>query len=118
MAILWPVDLPQKVQLSDFSELPGTNVIETQFSTGVSKVRRRSTKKFYNYNVSLKLTSAQVTRFETFFDNDTKDGSLSFQWIEMRTGAVRFYRFVPGSLQPISPLSGSYFNVSFALVTV
>lgn len=44
------------------------------------------------------LTSAQVATFETFFETELKDGSLSFDWNDPETGVLMSWRIKEYSL--------------------
>ena len=94
MAAAWPATLPQTPLQKSFSESLPDNVIRTKMGVGPTKVRRRYTSGVRPMSFNMKMTSAQVLAFETFFADDTADGALSFDFTHPRTGVTVSMRFV------------------------
>lgn len=93
MAVAWPGSLPQTPLFGWTKQLAETR-LRTQTDTGPAKVRRQFTSGVENLsNVSILVTEAQRTTFQTFFDDTTSGGSLPFEWQMPDTGATRDFRF-------------------------
>lgn len=89
----WPVTLPQFVQESGYREEIQDQTIESAMDTGPAKIRRRFTKSIRRFTISMQMTAAQVTTFESFWQTDCKGGSISFDWVHPRTRQAATLRF-------------------------
>lgn len=89
----WPTTLPQYVLESGYQETTQDQTTETQMEAGPAKIRRRFTKSLKKFQVSMFLTSAQATTFETFWQTTCKGGSIPFDWKHPRTQAAATLRF-------------------------
>lgn len=89
----WPATLPQYVQEGGYQETLQDQTIETQMESGPAKIRRRFTKSLRRFQVSMLMTSAQATTFETFWQDTCKGGSIPFDWVNPRTRAASTVRF-------------------------
>lgn len=89
----WPVTLPQFVQESGYREEIQDQTIESQMDTGPAKIRRRFTRSLRKFTISMQMTAAQVTAFESFWQTDCLGGSISFDWVHPRTRAAAVMRF-------------------------
>mgnify|MGYP000005809435 CR=1 FL=1 len=93
MPLVWPAELPQEPLLRWTVQLP-QNVIRTETDSGHSKRRRRFTSAPRNYQMPFALRQAEYERFVQFFEEDTKDGSLPFEWQDPATGDTWEFSFV------------------------
>ena len=75
----WPMTLPQNV-VSGVTCAPRSNVIVTTNSTGYSKVRPVSTKRYREYSVEMEMTLEQYDIFLNYFHNDLGYGELYFNF--------------------------------------
>lgn len=89
----WPGTLPQYVQESGYREEIQDQTVESAMDTGPAKIRRRFTKSLRKFTISMQMTAAQVTTFETFWQTTVAGGSLSFDWVHPRTRAAATMRF-------------------------
>jgi hypothetical protein len=78
---------------------------------GPAKLRPRYTSEVVAFDMTLVLTTAQVTTLENFYTAALAFGSLSFTWIHPRTLAAATIRFV--SRPTYSKLSGGYHETRF-----
>lgn len=85
---IWPSTLPQLVLRDSYSEKPGDNTIETPVDAGPAKSRRRFTASVRRFGVSLKMTTAQMATFESFWEGTLACGALPFAWVHPRTQAA------------------------------
>jgi len=69
-------------------------VVRTEMDAGPAKLRRRFTAGVRKFQVPLVLSDAQVQALDNFFVTDTAGGSLRFDYMHPRTGAVIKCRFV------------------------
>ena len=84
---VWPAGLPQISLASGFEERADSVLIRSSVDVGPAKVRPRYTTEVKRYTVPLLLTKAQVATLETFFTVTIVFGSLTFDWVDQRTGA-------------------------------
>lgn len=110
----WPNTLPQYVLQDGFSEKVEDQLIESQMDAGRAKTRRRFTAPLRLLNVSLNLTAAQRTAFETFYFTTLQAGALPFTWVNPITQAAADMRFRNPAPQYAS-LGGDLSRVSFAV---
>lgn len=89
----WPNTLPAYVQEGGYQEKFQDQTIESQMDSGPAKIRRRFTKNLRFLGISMLMTSAQVTDFETFWQTTLKGGSLPFDWVHPRTRVATTFRF-------------------------
>lgn len=88
----WPVSIPQKPVKGSWSRQPQTNVVGFMPDVGPPIQRRRSSVKTFSASGSFVMTQTQVNTFETFFQDDLEDGSLSFDWDHPETDAATSWR--------------------------
>ena len=72
---------------------------------GPAKQRRRFTAAVRTLKMRLRLSPAQATALNTFWETDTAGGALSFTWVHPPTGQAATMRFIanqPPDLQPIN----------------
>lgn len=91
---VWPSSLPQNLDQPQYQEAFPDVVERTQMDSGPAKVRRRFTGGYEVITGTMTLTIAQAAALETFFNETTAGGSLSFQWTHPRTGTTIETRFV------------------------
>jgi len=96
MAAVWPGGLPQIPLMDGYEEGQSNHILATQMDAGPAKYRRRYRASIRNFSLSLMLTSAQLTTFDTFFESTLEGGALPFDWVHPRTQAVKTFRFVAG----------------------
>lgn len=89
----WPATLPQYVQEGGYQETLQDQTVESQVEAGPAKIRRRFTKSLRRFSVSMLMTAAQATAFETFWQTTVRGGSLPFDWVHPRTRAATTFRF-------------------------
>ncbi len=89
----WPGILPA-VPLLGHRETAPDMVVRTEMDAGPAKLRRRFTAGVRKFQVPLVLSDAQVQALDNFFVTDTAGGSLRFDYMHPRTGAVIKCRFV------------------------
>jgi hypothetical protein len=83
--------------------------------TGPAKIRRRFTKSLRRFDISMMMTAAQVTTFETFWNDTLKGGSLPFDWLHPRTRVAATLRFRLPAPRIETMGSGAQNLVSFSL---
>jgi hypothetical protein len=111
-SVSWPLSLPQFVLAAGYGESPPNTVIRTEMSAGPAKVRRRSTAGVRPIACQVRLSHAQRAILDAFFVDDTKSGSLAFDWLHPITRAPVEARFVE---PPAYSVSGSSVHVIAAL---
>ena len=111
----FPATLPQFVLENGYNETIQDQTVESEMDTGPAKIRRRFTKSLRRFSVQMMLTPAQTTTFETFWQNDCKGGSVSFDWVHPRTRAAAVMRFRNPAPQIQTMGSGAANVVSFNL---
>lgn len=113
---VWPATLPQFVNQDSYRETLTDNTIRTQMEGSSTKTRRRFTKSFRRYNVSLTLSTTQKGYFDAFYSTTCKDGSLAFDWVlPAEQTAATFLFLGPANYSAAGP---STFVVSFEMTTV
>lgn len=90
--VAFPISLPAPA-LDSLKETPPRNIKRTQMDRGPDKIRRVTTANTRPISFTLKLTPAQTQILDDFFVNDTRSGSLSFDFVHPRTGATVKARF-------------------------
>ena len=113
----WPVTLPEYVLEGGYSEQLPRNTVETEMDSGPMKVRRRFTKVYRRFQVSMILTAEQAVTFEAFYLTSCGSGSIPFDWVHPRTRAPMSMRFVNPPPQ-FAPFNSAYVRVSFSLLEV
>ncbi len=79
MAIpVWPTLLPQRVTIMGYSERLADGRLKSQTDTGPGKVRRRYSSAARQVNAQIVLYQDQKSRFDRFWNEDTKGGALPF----------------------------------------
>jgi hypothetical protein len=89
----WPVTIPQDFLREGFSRTPQPNVISFGTEVGEGKARRRSTARVKVHTASMQLTLEQAQSFEAWFEDDLKDGALSFQMADPFKGDFGNWKF-------------------------
>lgn len=112
----WPVTLPQDFLRDGFQRTPQSNVISFGTEVGGGKVRRRSTARTKVHTGTLQLTKAQVALFEEFFENDLKDGALSFDWTDPVTDDFVAWRFDPDNVYTLREIAKDIWSLSISLI--
>ena len=90
---VWPVTLPAFAQEGGFSETIQDQTVESNIDSGPAKIRRRFTKSLRKFAITMYMTPAQVTTFETFWQTTVKGGSIAFDWLHPRTRVAATLRF-------------------------
>lgn len=112
--VAWPIaPFPQLPLQAGYSESPPDTVIRSPMDAGPAKLRRRTTAGVRRLACALRLTTAQVATFDSFYVTSLQGGALPFDWVNPRTGAAESLRFVgpPAYGAP----SGDLFPVTFKL---
>jgi len=100
---MWPATLPQAPLAQGFAERAPNTVIRTAMEAGPDKVRRRFTAGVRQIDCQLRLTPAQVTALDAFFEDTLAGGALAFDWAHPRSGEAATLRFVePPSYAPVA----------------
>lgn len=101
----WPGSLPSKPLKDGFNEtLPSPKRIRSAMGNGKEKVRRRTSSGPGKFTVVYELTASQADTLETFYETDTKHGTLVFTADHPRTGVTMTdkFRFIdPPALVPV-----------------
>lgn len=90
----WPAALYGHIVKGSFTETPPQNVLRTQMDAGPAKLRRRSTANVRTFSLTLFLTKALVTTFDTFYVTTIQSGALAFDMYHPRTHVTGEYRIV------------------------
>lgn len=114
---VWPTQLPTYVLESGYSEALPRNTVESEMESGLPKVRRRFTKVFRKFQVTMILNVSQAAVFETFYLTTCASGAIAFDWVHPRTRAAMSMRF-SGQPPSFSPFGGNYVRVQFSLLEV
>lgn len=102
---IYPVDLPQFVQLDGYDETLPFPVRRTQMQSGPAKQRREFTAAETPMKVATDImTAVQAATFEAWYIETLKHGSLEWDWVHPRTQDVTTFRFTGGP-KPV-PLKG------------
>jgi len=110
----WPNDLPVAPLVAGFQIQPKPNVIAFGTEVGPGKVRRRTTARTQLYTGTFLLTEDQRQSFVSFFQDELKDGALSFSYNDVVDGTASF-RFDPGSPYSLTALSPSQWHLNVTL---
>lgn len=100
----WPASLPQQPLQDSYSEVFEGGVIRTQVSAGPDITRRRTSANVRPLGpIEFVMSETQVSTFDDFYHDDLKNGALSFDFINTRTGNTVSFRFTsPPQLTAIS----------------
>ena len=93
MAAVWPASLPQRFLLQGYREQLPDPVIRTQMDAGPPKARRRYTAAYRPIQGRLHCSAAQTATLEEFHQTVCAGGSLPFDWVNSRTGAVATFQW-------------------------
>ncbi|WP_437871287.1 hypothetical protein ACSD7O_22190 [Methylorubrum extorquens] len=74
----WPDDLPRHFEREGFRRTLGDGRLRSRTTTGPGKERRRSRAIVEPFTAQLKVTRAQLLRFDRFLDQDLAGGTLPF----------------------------------------
>jgi hypothetical protein len=88
----WPASLPQKPKSGTWRRAPQDNRLTFQPAAGPPIVRRRSSVKVFMASGQFDMSQTQVATFEAFYQEDLKDGSLSFDWTDPEAGGAATWR--------------------------
>lgn len=111
--IFWPTSIPCRPQQSTFVETKQRNVVSFTPEVGPPKYRRRSTASGSLAQAQFKMTRAELETFNAFFEDDTKDGSLPFEWKHPTTDSIETWCFE--SEPEISEVTRNAYMVSVSL---
>jgi len=90
---IWPVTLPALGLRAGFAESAPDQALETPMDAGPGKTRRKATGTARPIKLSIRVTAAQLSIFETFFLTTLAAGTLPFDWVSPRTQAAATLRF-------------------------
>lgn len=113
-AASWPSTLPQYVLVEGFEEAFGKPRIETATDAGKPKSRQRFTAEYRKFSMSVQMTEAQATIFETFYFDTLAAGTQPFDWVHPRTRASKTFYF-RGEPPKMRSQGGEDVIVSFTL---
>lgn len=89
----WPASLPQN-QFLNLTDQRQDARVRTKMDAGPAKMRRRFTAAVRTVVAPILLDGTQRQAFDSFWINDTQEGSLSFSWSDPATDANVNFRFV------------------------
>lgn len=89
----WPASLPQN-QFLNLTDLRQDARVRTKMDAGPAKMRPRFTAAVRTVVTPLVLDGTQRQAFDSFWINDTQEGSLSFSWTDPVTDEAVNFRFV------------------------
>ena len=102
---IYPVGLPQFVQLDGYDEALPWPVKRTKMQSGPAKQRREFTAAETPFSLATDImTASQAAIFEAWYYETLAMGSLEWDWVHPRTQAVTTYRFTAGP-KPV-PVAG------------
>lgn len=111
----WPTTLPQKPLQQGYKYTYPDNVLRTNMSVGPAKQRVRARVNTRNISVSMYLTEAELSDFDTFYETTTSYGSIAFDWIDPISEDTKSFRFIGGSPPSRTPLSGGDWLITFEI---
>lgn len=109
----YPASLPQEFSTDGYEESPPDNILRTKMDKGPDKIRRRTTANIRPIKTTLRMTGTQVETLETFYVTTLLSGSLTFDWVEPRSGTTAEYRFVKPP--KYTALGSDFWGVAFDL---
>ncbi len=84
---VWPILLAQEPDPGPWSWAPQNNKVSFKPAVGPSIERRRGTAVVHNYNATFSyLTTAEVSVFEDFYQDDLSSGVLHYLWNDPVSG--------------------------------
>lgn len=92
--VLWPSELPDKVQVSGFGIETGNTVIESEMEVGPAKVRKHSTTDNDTMSISFLIPFSDYSLMDLFFKNTLAGGSIFFQYNHPITQEPTVFRWV------------------------
>jgi len=76
----WPVSLPQTLFIEGYKQSLPDVTMKSDMDAGPAKVRRRFTAGVTPVSGTQKYTAAQLSTFQSFFEDTLLGGSLRFSW--------------------------------------
>jgi hypothetical protein len=116
MATPWPATLPQCPILNGLSEQRQRNVAAFQPDIGPPKMRRRSTAASVLTSVVFKMSTTQLTAFNTFYETTLSDGTLPFDWAHPVTKVNYTWMFDARDAPRIDRMTPKSHRISFSLL--
>ena len=89
----WPGSLPEFVLSAGYKEAWSQQTIETSMDGGAVKTRRRFTRRFDVFTVSMNMDPDQIATFDTFYYDTCQGGSLPFDWVHPRLQTAMTWKF-------------------------
>ena len=80
MPVSWPGNVPSELERNTWSRQPIDSVVRTPMSAGPPKTRPRSTITRYTIRGSIVMSETELAAFETFYETDLANGSLTFDF--------------------------------------
>jgi len=115
MTDAWPSTLPQCPIMQSFAEQRQRNVASFKPDVGPPKQRRRSTAVAVQTNVAFRMTRAQLTIFDTFYETTLEDGTLPFTWNHPITLTNYEWMFSPEDAPTKERVTSGTMRISFTL---
>lgn len=108
----WPSTLPAP-DLSGYQVKRRNNLLRTEMEAGLARQRRNSVGVIYDASVTWRLTPAQKTVFDDFFENTIYSGAAWFDVSLTTDGVMRTFnaRFMPATLKAVA-LPGMNWSIS------
>lgn len=109
----WPASLPQRPDVSGYSEKPQSQVTRSEMDAGPAKSRRRFTAGTTDLAWAAVITGAQIATLESFYDSDIAAGALPFDMPHPRTGDTITVRMK--SPYSLSALGGTRYKLEMTI---
>jgi hypothetical protein len=94
MAQAWSTGVPTDIVKSSYQAKRQDGTLRTDMETGLPKVRRRFTAVVKSFEGSIIMTQAELTTFESWFDNVIGFGALTFMFPHPITQVSTEMRFI------------------------
>jgi hypothetical protein len=104
---VWPVSLPQHLEIDGFENAFPETVERTPMESGPAKQRRRFTAAPEPVKGAVILSNAQHATLKTFFKTTCVGGAIAFDWVHPVTqGAATFRWKAPPRIMPLGQVGG------------
>jgi len=110
----WPVSLPQRLEVSSYSETFGAGAVRTEMDAGPAFQRPRVTAVVEPISGSMTMRGDQYATLKQFW-TDTGHGAVPFDWVHPITEAAALVQFNAGTPPKISARSGTLFHVAISI---
>lgn len=117
MTVAWPIagSFPQDLLLGDTMTV-NDNAVRTEMDSGPHFMRLKDTVYFRTYTGAILITSAQRATLLSFWETDTKSGTIPFQWHDPATGDALTFRLL--SIGPFTDQGNGWLKVDISFEEV